>query len=195
MDSRERIMIALSHREPDRVPYDLGALGPSGISIQAYRNLLKYLHADEKGEVGDTASQRAKLSENFLQRFRAVRQENPSPFGRGHTPAHTRYHRDGGGNLKPNSGRGERYGGYAKTKKGVRRLPHLLGWRSGYSAYPSFFNPARGGRRSKTVHRRPCPGGWIRIRRHPGHPARDSTRKHHGHVEGAAKLRDLPWEF
>ncbi|MDO8957771.1 MAG: uroporphyrinogen decarboxylase family protein [Deltaproteobacteria bacterium] len=70
MDSRERILIALSHREPDRVPYDLGALGPSGISIQAYRNLLKYLHADEKGEVGDTASQRAKLSENFLQRFR-----------------------------------------------------------------------------------------------------------------------------
>jgi len=46
MDSRERILIALSHREPDRVPYDLGALGPSGISIQAYRNLLKYLHAD-----------------------------------------------------------------------------------------------------------------------------------------------------
>ncbi len=26
MDSRERIMIALSHREPDRVPYDLGEL-------------------------------------------------------------------------------------------------------------------------------------------------------------------------
>lgn len=62
-------MIALSHREPDRVPYDLGALGPSGISIQAYRNLLKYLHSDEKREVGDASSRRAKLSEGFLQRF------------------------------------------------------------------------------------------------------------------------------
>ncbi|HYB20242.1 MAG TPA: uroporphyrinogen decarboxylase family protein [Thermodesulfobacteriota bacterium] len=70
MNSRERIRIALSHQEPDRVPYDLGALGPSGISIQAYRNLLKYLRLDEKGEVGDIASQRAKLSESFLQRFR-----------------------------------------------------------------------------------------------------------------------------
>jgi uroporphyrinogen decarboxylase len=64
-------MTALSHREPDRVPYDLGAIGPSGISIQAYRNFLNYLHLEEKGEVGDTRSQRAKLSEDFLQQFRA----------------------------------------------------------------------------------------------------------------------------
>jgi uroporphyrinogen decarboxylase len=70
MNSRERVLTALSHREPDRVPYDLGALGPSGISIQAYRNLLGYLHSEEKGEVGDIASQRAKLSEDFLRRFR-----------------------------------------------------------------------------------------------------------------------------
>lgn len=69
MTSRERILTTLSHREPDRVPYDLGSLGPSGISIQAYRNLLKYLHSEEKGEVGDIASQRAKLTENILQRL------------------------------------------------------------------------------------------------------------------------------
>ncbi len=70
MTSRERILTTLSHREPDRVPYDLGSLGPSGISVQAYRNLLKYLHSEEKGEVGDIASQRAKLTESFLQRLR-----------------------------------------------------------------------------------------------------------------------------
>ena len=70
MTSRERILTTLSHREPDRVPYDLGALGPSGISIQAYRNLLQVLLPGEKAEVGDIGSQRAKLSENFLQRFR-----------------------------------------------------------------------------------------------------------------------------
>jgi uroporphyrinogen decarboxylase len=70
MTSRERILTALSHREPDRVPYDLGSLGPSGMSIQAYRNLLKYIHSGERAEVGDMASQRAKLSEDFLQRFR-----------------------------------------------------------------------------------------------------------------------------
>ncbi len=69
MTSRERILTTLSRREPDRVPYDLGSLGPSGISIQAYRNLLKYLHSEEKAEVGDIASQRAKLTENILQRL------------------------------------------------------------------------------------------------------------------------------
>lgn len=69
MTSRERILTTLSHRVPDRVPYDLGSLGPSGISIQAYRNLLQYLHSEEKGEVGDIASQRAKLTENILQRL------------------------------------------------------------------------------------------------------------------------------
>ena len=69
MTSRERILNALSHREPDRVPYDLGSLGPSEISLQAYRNLLNHIHSGEKAEVGDIASQRAKLSEEFLQRF------------------------------------------------------------------------------------------------------------------------------
>ncbi|NWF53609.1 MAG: hypothetical protein HXY45_02305 [Syntrophaceae bacterium] len=70
MTSRKRTLTALSHREPDRVPYDLGGLGPSGISIQAYRNLLNHLQSQEKGEVGDVASQRARLSEEFLLGFR-----------------------------------------------------------------------------------------------------------------------------
>ena len=69
MTSRERILTALSHREPDRVPYDLGALGPSGISVQAFRKLLDHLGSAETAEVGDFASQRAKLSEEFLRRF------------------------------------------------------------------------------------------------------------------------------
>ena len=112
MNSREGILTALSHREPDRVPYDLGVLGPSGISIQAYRNLLKLLHSEEKGEVGDIASQRAKLSEDFLQRFRV-------------------------------------------DTRSFRVRPQ---------------------------------GSWS------GHPARDSTRKHHGHVEGTPMLWDLPQE-
>ena len=70
MNSRVRVATALSHREPDRVPYDLGAIGPTGISIQAFRNLLAFIRWDEKGEVGDIASQRANLSEVFLRQFR-----------------------------------------------------------------------------------------------------------------------------
>lgn len=43
MTPRERILTAINHREPDRVPIDLGATPSSGISVVAYRNLIKYL--------------------------------------------------------------------------------------------------------------------------------------------------------
>jgi uroporphyrinogen decarboxylase len=69
MTSRERVMMALSHREPDRVPYDIGGVGPSGFSIGAYENLLKHVKWDEKAEIGDVSFQRAKLSEAFLREF------------------------------------------------------------------------------------------------------------------------------
>ncbi len=45
--SRERILAAISHQEPDRVPIDLGATPSSGISAIAYSNLLKYLNRPE----------------------------------------------------------------------------------------------------------------------------------------------------
>jgi uroporphyrinogen decarboxylase len=43
MNSRERILSAISHKQPDRVPIDLGAHGSSGLSVVAYHNLLRYL--------------------------------------------------------------------------------------------------------------------------------------------------------
>ncbi|MDD4193005.1 MAG: hypothetical protein PHI28_16850 [Mangrovibacterium sp.] len=43
MKSRERILAAIDHKEPDRVPVDLGATPSSGISVVAYQNLIKYL--------------------------------------------------------------------------------------------------------------------------------------------------------
>jgi len=43
MTSRERILAAISHREPDHVPLDLGATPSSGISAIAYNNLKKHL--------------------------------------------------------------------------------------------------------------------------------------------------------
>jgi uroporphyrinogen decarboxylase len=36
MTSRERILMAINHREPDRVPVDLGATPSSGISAIGY---------------------------------------------------------------------------------------------------------------------------------------------------------------
>lgn len=69
MSSRERIRTALAHKEPDRVPYDLGSLGPSGIALEAHAKLLAHLQRDEKAELGDLASQRARPSEAFLKAF------------------------------------------------------------------------------------------------------------------------------
>ncbi len=43
MNSRERILAAINHKQPDRVPIDLGATPSSGISVVAYQNLIKYL--------------------------------------------------------------------------------------------------------------------------------------------------------
>jgi uroporphyrinogen decarboxylase len=43
MTPRERIQAAIEHREPDRVPVDLGATPRSGISAIAYGNLKAHL--------------------------------------------------------------------------------------------------------------------------------------------------------
>ena len=43
MTSRERVMAAINHKQPDYVPLDLGATPSSGISAIAYNNLKKHL--------------------------------------------------------------------------------------------------------------------------------------------------------
>lgn len=43
MTSRERVLAAIAHKTPDRVPLDLGSTPSSGISAIAYNNLKKHL--------------------------------------------------------------------------------------------------------------------------------------------------------
>lgn len=69
MNSRERIFTTLSHKEPDRVPYDLGGFGPTGISLGAYERYLEHQNIPEKAEGSVMSGQRAKLSETMLQRL------------------------------------------------------------------------------------------------------------------------------
>ena len=47
MNSRERVRTTLDHREPDRIPFDLGGTPMSGIHKIAYRNLRRYLGLPE----------------------------------------------------------------------------------------------------------------------------------------------------
>ena len=46
MNSRERILTTLAHKEPDRVPFDLGGSHVSTIHVGAYRNLCRALDID-----------------------------------------------------------------------------------------------------------------------------------------------------
>lgn len=44
MNSRERVKLAVDHKEADHVPFDLGGTGVSLIHLAAYKNLRKYLN-------------------------------------------------------------------------------------------------------------------------------------------------------
>ena len=46
MDSRQRVLQALNHTEPDRVPLDFGGTGVTTICYQAYNELIKFLGLD-----------------------------------------------------------------------------------------------------------------------------------------------------
>ena len=48
MNSRQRTKMALEHREPDRVPFDLGGTVLTSINVHAYRRLREYLGLPEK---------------------------------------------------------------------------------------------------------------------------------------------------
>ncbi len=68
MFSRERVLTALDHREPDRVPFDLGSTGSSGIHTKAYLDLLRRLGIEEEPpDILILAEQLATPSEKVLQ--------------------------------------------------------------------------------------------------------------------------------
>jgi len=66
--SRERVLAALDHREPDRVPIDLGG-NQTGIHRGAYRKLIDRLGLDEEIVIMDLVQQLAQPSERVLERL------------------------------------------------------------------------------------------------------------------------------
>ncbi|MEI6197740.1 MAG: uroporphyrinogen decarboxylase family protein, partial [Verrucomicrobiota bacterium] len=70
MTSRERILAAIEHRQPDRVPVDLGATPSSGISAIAYGNLKRHLGLTQgHNRVYDVVQQLAQPEDDMLNRF------------------------------------------------------------------------------------------------------------------------------
>lgn len=70
MNSRGCILAAIAHREPDRVPVDLGCTPSSGISAIAYGRLKKHLGITSgRTLVYDVVQQLAQPEEEILDRF------------------------------------------------------------------------------------------------------------------------------
>ena len=69
MTPRERVRTTLAHREPDRVPLDLGSTGNTGITAIAYRKLLNHLGIEAEVVVWDRMQQLAVPDERVLLRL------------------------------------------------------------------------------------------------------------------------------
>lgn len=70
MNSRERVLTALQHCEPDRVPIDLGGMRSTGVHAIAYNRLKAHLGLDgQPARVFDIAQQLAEPEEAIRRRF------------------------------------------------------------------------------------------------------------------------------
>ena len=79
MNSRERVLTALNHKEPDRVPFDMGGTVLTGINVKAYRSLRDYLGLPRvEPTIVDVVQQLARVDEDVVDRL-GVDVENVSP--------------------------------------------------------------------------------------------------------------------
>jgi uroporphyrinogen decarboxylase len=70
MSSRERVLTALDHREPDRIPFDLGSVQVTGIHETAYRHLRRALGLPETAvNLCDTIQQLATINDDLAERL------------------------------------------------------------------------------------------------------------------------------
>jgi len=70
MNSRERVMLALDHQEPDHVPFDLGGTSVSLIHLTAYQNLRQYLNLPAREpRIAHLAEQLAVVEEDLAERL------------------------------------------------------------------------------------------------------------------------------
>jgi uroporphyrinogen decarboxylase len=72
MTRRERVLCAIGHREPDKVPIDLGSMRSTGITAVAYGNLKRYLGISSGStDVYDVVQQLAQPEDPILDYFEA----------------------------------------------------------------------------------------------------------------------------
>lgn len=79
MNSRERVLLAINHKEPDRVPFDMGGTVVTGIQAKAYQKLREYLNFPEKEiKIVDILQQLAQVDDDIMD-YLGVDMRNVSP--------------------------------------------------------------------------------------------------------------------
>jgi hypothetical protein len=67
MNSRERVLTALSHEISDRIPIDFGSFpGATSMNVWAYKNLLEYLGIKRDVRIGALIMFTAEIDEDIL---------------------------------------------------------------------------------------------------------------------------------
>lgn len=69
MTSRDRVISAINHRQPDEVPVDLGSSTVTGISGIAYSNLKKHLNIESRTRIYDVIQQLAMVEMSIIDLF------------------------------------------------------------------------------------------------------------------------------
>ena len=69
MNSRERVISALNHKQPDKIPVDLGSATVTGISAIAYNKLKKHLGIEGPTRVFDVVQQLANVDMEVIDLF------------------------------------------------------------------------------------------------------------------------------
>ena len=69
MTSRDRVISALNHKQPDKIPVDLGSATVTGISAIAYNKLKKHLGIQRPTRVFDVVQQLANVDMEVLDHF------------------------------------------------------------------------------------------------------------------------------
>ena len=80
MTGHERLTCALEHREPDRIPFDLGGTMVSGINIRALRVLRAHLGLAAPAELADEVTQMGRTQDDLADALKVdVRHVRPMP--------------------------------------------------------------------------------------------------------------------
>lgn len=78
--SFERLKASLEHKEPDRIPFDLGGTMVTGINIKALKNLRQHLGLGGEAKVKDKITQMAETGEDIIERLGVdIKNVSPSP--------------------------------------------------------------------------------------------------------------------